>query len=245
MASTKTRGAASKPPLCIVGTAASIKDTPFDDKTYEIWAISTALTREECGRVDRAFEMHPRRYWGIPTVMERLCDFNGPVYMQEHTDEIPNSVEYPYKEVRERFYHPAMGDNIFVGTTMVWMILLALYEGYNDISLYGVHMAHDTEYVNQRATVGWALGLMQGMNLAGKPYRFWIHPDSQALKVWFEYGYGEETRTMQYLDQRKQGLLAGIKQADEQISDLQRRKWMTQGAAEEVKHLYEKTAGFR
>jgi len=243
MAKAKQEG--TKRPLCIVGTAPSIKDTPFDDESFEIWAISTALTREECGRVDRAFEMHPRRYWGIPAVTERLNEFAGPMYMQDHYDEIPNSVKFNYAEVREKYYHPTMGDNIFVGTTMVWMILLALYEGYTDISLYGVHMAHDTEYINQRATVGWALGLIQGMQLAGMPYRFWVHPDSQALKVWFEYGYGEETQTMQYLEQRKKGMELGIKQAQAQIDDLQRRKWMTEGAVSEVTHLYEKTAGFR
>ena len=245
MAKIKSNAEGRKPPLCIVGTAPSYVETPFGDDTVEIWAISTAVVREGFERADRVFEMHPRRYWGNLNVQERLNDFKGPVYMQDHYEEIPNSVKYPYDEVREKFYLPVMGDNLFVTTTMVWMLLLALHEGYTDISLYGVHMAHETEYSYQQSSCSWVLGIIHGWILEGKPYKLYIHEDSELLKARYEYGYGEPTRQMAYLKKRVEGLKEGIKRADAQITDLQRRKYMTEGAISEAKNIHDVLAGFK
>jgi hypothetical protein len=165
--------------------------------------------------------------------------------MQERVEEIPKSVRYPYEEVRERFYHPTMKDNLYVTTTMVWMLLLAMYEGYTDISLYGVHMAHETEYGYQRASMSWALGIIHGWILDGKPYRLYIHPDSELMTARYEYGYGEPTRAMQWIDKRRKGLMQGMKEADDKIADLQRRRHMTEGAAAEAKMIYDHLAGFK
>jgi hypothetical protein len=218
---------------------------PFGDETVEMWGVSTVMAREDCERLDRAFELHPRRYWGDFRVMERLNSFDGPIYMQERFDEIPNSVRFPYEEVRREFFLPAMGDNLFVTNTITWMLLLALHEGYTDISLYGVHMAHESEYGYQQASCSWALGIIHGRMLEGKPYKLTIAEDSELLKARYEYGYGEPTRAMQYVEKRRQGLLKGIKEAGEQIDNLQRRKFMTEGAAQEAKIIYDHLAGFK
>lgn len=234
-----------KPPLCIVGTAESYKEAPFGDDTVEIWAISTAVVRDGFERADRVFEMHPRRYWGDFRVQERLNSFDGPVYMQDHVEEIPNSVKYPYDEVREKFYLPVMKENLFVTNTITWMLLLALYEGYTDISLYGIHMAHDTEYGYQQASCSWALGIIHGWMLEGKPYKLYIHPDSELLTARYEYGFGEPTQAMQWVDKRRRGLMAGIQEADKQIEEMRIRRWKTEGAASEAKIIYDHIAGFK
>jgi hypothetical protein len=234
-----------KPPLCILGTAESLKDAPFGDETVEMWAVGTATAHKACERADRAFEMHPKRYWGQPAVTERYSNFDGPVYMQDHYDEIPNSVSYPYEEVKERFHLDAMGDNLYVTNTITWMILLALYEGYTDISLYGVHMSHETEYAYQRSSCSWALGIIHGFILEGKPYRLYIAEQSALLKAEYEYGYAEPTKAMQYLQGRISGLKAGVKEADRKITDLTERKLRTEGAISEAHAIYEKLAGFK
>lgn len=234
-----------KPPLCILGTAESLKEAPFGDETVEIWATGTAIAFPACERADVAFEMHPRRYWGAPNVADRYSSFDGPVYMQDHYDEIPNSVAYPYDEVRDKFYLDAMGDNLYVTNTITWMILLALHQGYKDISLYGVHMSHDTEYAYQRSSCSWALGIAHGMMLSGEKIHIRIAEQSSLLKAEYEYGYGEPTKQMQYINGRLDGLKLGVKEAENQIKNLTERKLRTEGAISEARHIYEKLAGFK
>lgn len=241
---TKKTGA-GKPPLVILGTASSMGSAPFEDENMEIWAIQTATAKEGFKRCDRAFEMHPRRYWGEPAVMERINKLTVPVYMQDHTDEIPNSVRYPYEEVRERFYLPVMKDNLFVTNTITWMLLLAIYEGYRDISLFGVHMAHDTEYGYQQASCSWALGIIHGMMLQGEKFHLYIAPSSELLTARYEYGYGEPTQSMQWVHSRINGMRKGVTEAQSRITELKERKLRTEGAITEAQNIYDHLAGFK
>jgi len=234
-----------KPPLCILGTAESLAEAPFGDETVEMWAAGTAIAFPACERADKVFELHPRRYWGAPNVMERYVEFKGEVIMQDHYDEIPNSIAYPHDEIKDMFHLDVMGSNLYVTNTITWMILLAIYQGYTDISLYGVHMSHSTEYAYQRSSCSWALGIIHGMILSGKPYRLHIAEASAILKAEYEYGYDEPTRTMQYLKGRLDGLSAGVKEAETNIKSLNERKLRTEGAISEAKHIYEKISGFK
>ena len=241
----KSNKAGVKPPVAIVGTASSCGEAPYGDETVEIWAINTAIARPEVERVDRVFEMHPARYWKQPRVMDRLNGFEGPIYMQDHYDDIPNSLKYPYDEIRGKFYLDAMGENLYVTNTIAWMILMALWEGYTDISLYGIHMAHETEYAYQRASCSWALGIIHGWILDGKPYKLYIHEDSSLMKAEYEYGYAEPTKAMKYLQGRIDGMKKGVQEAQSQINNLEQRKLRTEGAMGEARHIYEKLAGWK
>lgn len=240
-----------KPPLVIIGTASSAGAAPYEVKKengeylYEIWCGGTAPTKPDVLRYDRVFEMHPKRYWGQLPVTERYASLKCPVYMQDHYKEIPTSVAYPYEEVREKFYLQAMGDNLYVTNTITWMILLALHEGYRDISIYGVHMAHESEYAYQRSSCSWALGILHGLKLAGEDIKLYIHEESSILKAEYEYGYGEPTRQMQYVKSRIDGFRAGIQEARGNMNNLQIRIHKTEGAIEEAKHIYDKLAGFK
>lgn len=240
-----------KKPLCIIGTASSCGDAPYDlklagedDYMYDIWGINTALVNEKVKRLDVCFEMHPKRYWGQLPVMERLNDFGKRVVMQEHVKEIPNSEAYPREAIKKKYHIDAMGENLYATNTVTWMILLALEEGYTDISLYGIHMAHETEYAYQRASCSWILGVIHGWILDGKPYKITIHEHSELLKAAYEYGFDEPTKAMQFLEGRQQGMRAGIEQANSQIKSLEISKWKTEGAMSEAKLLYEKMAGW-
>lgn len=245
MKKSKTKEAAEKPPLVILGTASSRSQAPFDDDSIEIWGVGTTGAYDDVKRVDRLFETHPRRYWGDYRVMDRLNSFDGPIYMKDHYDEIPNSVKYPYEEVREMFYLNVMKDNLFVTNSITWMILLALYEGYRDISIFGVHMAHDTEYGYQQSSCSWVLGIIHGYILQGLPYSLYIAEESELLTARYEYGFFEPTREMQWVAKRRDGLLAGIKEADKRIEDLKIRRWKTEGAASEADIIYKRLAGYK
>lgn len=238
----------TKKPLVIIGTAPSYKDAPFGeeidgDPIYEIWGISTAANLPEVGKVDRMFELHPERYYGIPSVYQRLNEHECPIYMQDHFDLIPNSVPYPREEVKKEFYLPIMDKNLYVTNTITWMILLALHEGYTDISLYGIHMAHDTEYAYQRSSCSWAIGIIHGWMMAGLPYKLFIHGDSSLLKAEYEYGFDEPTNLMEFVKGRSAGMTAGINEVANKISKLREQQLRTEGAKSEADFMYKKIAG--
>lgn len=165
--------------------------------------------------------------------------------MQDHYEEIPNSVRYPYEEVKRMFYHPVMGENVFVTNTITWMILCALYEGYTDISLYGVHMAHQTEYGYQNASCSWALGIIQGYIIQGLPYKLYIVDESELLKARYEYGYDEPTAAMKRIQTDIEKLQKGVEMAGERITKSKHDLEQTQGALTYAKGIYNYLAGYR
>ena len=242
--------AEGRKPLCIIGTASTSGEAPYDlevdgEYVYDIWGINTALVKEDVKRLDVCFEMHPKRYWGQQMVTERLNDFGGRVVMQDHYDQIPKSEAFPREAIKKKYHIDAMGENLFVTTTMVYMVLLAIEEGYTDISLYGVHMAHESEYAYQRSSMSWVLGIIHGWILDGKDYKIYLPEESQILRAEYEYGYDEPTKAMQYLAGREDGMAKGIQEAQAQIDGLNIRKWKTEGAMSEAKHIYEKLAGWK
>lgn len=229
---------AKKQSLVILGTAPTMKEAPFEDDSFEIWGVSPVTTYEGFKRADRLFELHPPRYWRIPAVLSRLEDEKVPVYMADHYDEIPNSVRFPREEVKEMFHIDAMGKNLFVTNSITWMILLGLYEGYRDISFFGVHMAHETEYGYQAPSCSWALGYAQAMGCT-----IYLPEESQLLKARYEYGFDEPSELMRKMDTRLQGLKKGVDEASKQIKELEYRKAKTEGAVYEAEHWYQYVAG--
>ena len=235
----------AKKKLCIVGTAGSKSQAPYTDDSFEIWATGTAQVYDDVKRIDRLFEFHPKRYWGIPAVMERLNEFKGELMMQEHYEEIPNSQPYPYDAVRKQFYLPIMGESLFVTNSITWIILLAIHEGYRDISLFGVHMAHDTEYGYQQASCSWALGIIHAKMMAGEIDNLYIAEESELLKARYEYGFFEPTRTMAWVQKRQEALDAELKRIDGQLKSGERQRWLVEGARQESKIIYDRIAGLR
>ena len=237
-------------PLCIIGTASTCGDAPYDmeidgEYVYDIWGINTALVNEKVKRMDACFDMHPKRYWGQQGVTDRLNDFGKRVIMQDHYDQIPLSEAFPMEAIKKKYHLDVMGDNLYVTNTVTYMILLALEEGYTDISLYGIHMAHETEYAYQRASCMWILGIIHGWILEGKDYKLTLPEESQLFKAEYEYGYGEPTKAMNFLKGRQEGMRLGIEQANSQIKSLEISKWKTEGAMAEAQLLYEKMAGWK
>lgn len=231
--------------LCILGTASSMKEAPFEDESFEIWGMAGLIEDDDCKRLDKAFEMHPRRHWGQLPVLMRLNKFSGEIYMQDHYEEIPNSVRFPIEEIREEFHLPVMGENLYVTNTITWQILLGLHEGFRDFAIFGVHMAHDTEYAYQLPSCSWALGLIHGKMLAGEPYTLHLPEQSSLLKARYEYGYKEPSELMVAIDQRVQGLKAGVDKTSKEMADLQQARFKTEGALQEARHWYDYVAGHR
>lgn len=125
--------------VCIVGRGPGFEkclDTPG-----EIWVVSTAFKQLPSDRVNRIFNLHK------PEAMEswlyeeagRVVSVYGPFH------------RFPANELVNK-YGPVFGSSI------AWMLALALEEGYEKIYITGADMATREEYIDQRDTVFYWIG---------------------------------------------------------------------------------------
>lgn len=163
--------------VAIVGNADSKKYAPFEDLSKEIWGIN-----EWCPNLKRAtrwFQLHTPDVWRHNKKdkhhLKKLQRSKIPVYMQEHYEDIPNSVAFP-KEIIEKHGH------IF-GSTMDYLMALAVEEGFERIELYGIDLAIYTEYASQKPSFMYFVGLARGLGID-----VFIHPES-GLSVDQLYGF--------------------------------------------------------
>ena len=172
--------------LAIVGTAtSSIHLAPYNNPDYEIWGLNGVFALIDflnITNITRWFEIH-----SLEGIQEeaRLDEFyktlTTPIYMREAFPNYPSSVKYPLNEILQKF------PRAYFNNTVSWMIALAIYEGYEDISIFGVDMAQGTEYANQRPSCEYFLGYCEGAGI-----NVYIPDESDLLKTPFLYGFEDE-----------------------------------------------------
>ena len=197
--------------VAIVGFAPSWNLAPFKDESFEIWGLNELykyFSQMPDAVADRWFEIHspdsPSK--NTPEHRKWLAECPIPVYMQEHFDDIPNSIEYPRKEIKEYF-----GKNFIVdengaaftdySNSISWMIALAIYEGFEEIHVYGVDMAQKSEYAWQRSSCQYFLGYA-----AGKGIKLLIPKTSELCKFPQDYGWETDNQPRLKKRQRKKEL---------------------------------------
>lgn len=154
--------------IAIVGFSASSRDdAPYDDPSFEKWGMNNLHLVVKDKKWDRWFDMHQRDYMEANNPLlgtdhlEWLRKTSVPVYMLRESDEFPMSVRYPIEEIQERMltdwnFEPR--DVKYFHSSCAYPIALALHEGVDEIHIYGIDMAQDTEYSYQRPNAeGWIL----------------------------------------------------------------------------------------
>ncbi|MBI2934674.1 MAG: hypothetical protein HYY29_03785 [Chloroflexi bacterium] len=185
--------------VAILGFTDSWKLAPFGDPSFEIWGLNELylfISHIPGGRYDRWFELHmqdglksDRKRSNAPpdAHIENLKKLNCPIYMQQHWDDIPNSIPYPMAQICEAFPNPSPGWKPYLTNTVSYMLAVAIMEGFGEIHIYGVDMSHDTEYGGQRPSCEYFVGLAVGRGI-----KVYIPPVADLLKTVFFYGYEQE-----------------------------------------------------
>lgn len=193
--------------IAIVGCSQSKDLAPFNDANFEIWGVNNLYPF--IPRATRWFEIHEitlvngvylRRgspvFRGQPVVeyLKNLGEFaakhNIPVYMQKKWDIVPTSVVYPLEEIVKTF-----GE--YFTNTVSYELALAIYEklkgtsNAEEIHVYGVDMAVDTEYHHQRPSCEYFLGIIRGLELGGMKIKHYIPDEADLLKTMYLYGFNE------------------------------------------------------
>lgn len=211
--------------VAICGTAESLPMAPYDDRDWEIWSISCALTYPAFKRYDRLYEMHDRSYWSQSDVLKRIAEAKCEVWMQDAYPEVPMSKRYPLAEVSEG-YHKNFTNSI------VYMIAHAIYEKVGHIALFGVHMAADEEWGYQRPACEYWLGIAEANGIVVH-----VQAPTAILKCNYLYGYDKEWTMKRDLAQRKDALKQGEKQLEAQLEQIKQNYWQQQGAIKDVEFI--------
>ncbi len=234
-----------KKKVCIVGFAKTWQITPFKDLSFEIWGLNELYKyffKFPGARADRWFEIHspdsPSK--NNEEHQKFLTECPIPIYMQQKYDKFPNSRPYPRQEIKnmvnQNMIYP--GNELFktleyaangspftnFSNQITWMILLAIYEKFEEIHIYGVDMATKEElktgdgkmevtgeYVWQKpsceAAVGFALG--RGIKVL-------IPAQSELCKYPMDYGFDTDNGTRCFLKSRKKELIMKDQQLAQQ-----------------------------
>ena len=182
--------------LAIVGSATTTRvSAPWDDRAWDIWAISHWAKAKWMKRYTAIIEIHDAvldphpinpGYWQL------LQETEVPVYMLHMDSRVKNANPYPMDLIRSHFFDriKVNGERVDkFNSTLDYAIALALWQGYDYISFYGIDVRSEGEYAFERP--GWAFWL--GMAL-GREVTLELHSHTDLFKTI----YGPKHR--QYLD---------------------------------------------
>lgn len=138
--------------LAIVGAEKQTRHlAPYNDPEYDIWVFNEWANHDWCKRWDAVLQIHtPKVYKNLknekdPHHWEWLQqEWGKPIYMQDVDPLVPDSVKYPLDEIIRVF------GSRYLRATICYAIALALYQGYEEIHIYGVEMKSHAEYKSQR-----------------------------------------------------------------------------------------------
>jgi uncharacterized protein YfkK (UPF0435 family) len=138
--------------LAIVGAEEHTRHlAPYDDPEYDIWVFNEWANADWCKRWDALIQIHQQKVYRNlknekdPKHWEWLQKKHGkPVYMLDVDPLVPDSVKYPLDEIMQK-YHTG-----YLRATICYAIALALYQGYEEIHIWGVELKSHAEYRSQR-----------------------------------------------------------------------------------------------
>jgi hypothetical protein len=154
------------------------------DDSWEIWGLNELYRYMPADRFHRWFEIHDRPYLeetedGVQHMADLPKALHGvPIYMQKHHEDIPTSIRFPVERLVEQL------DSDYWTNCPAYMIGVAIAMGYEEIAIYGVDMAQETEYAYQRPCCEHWLGVATGMGIKTS-----VPPESDLLKTLGLYAY--------------------------------------------------------
>ena len=191
--------------ICLLGSApSSLRLAPFSNPDWAMCGCSPGVYGV-APRTEAWVELHryePGQPWFSPEYCQFLANYPGPVWMAEKRPEIPNSIELPLVELIQK-YSP-----YFFTSSLAYMMAMAIESGFKRIALYGVDMAAESEYHQQRlgcqyfAIIAKAHGIEVG-----------VPPESDLFRPSPLYGVSEVSHARIKMLARRRELEARVQQA--------------------------------
>jgi|TARA_R100001530_G_scaffold83109_1_gene57944 hypothetical protein len=228
-----------KKKVAIVGTApSSWQLAPFGDPEWEIWGISAM--HQHLPRWDRWFEFHdldifvdldngPMRPFkaAYEGHLEWLGACKGPLYVKELDPRVPHGKLFPWQELVTKFGRGGFTNSIS------WLVAFAIKEGYEEIGIWGVDMAQESEYRHQKPGCYFFMGWAQGAGI-----KMTIPEQSDLFKIRALYGFEDNYSEFHAkCDVRKRELTERIRAADLQKEKFEKEGVYLRGAINDIDYF--------
>jgi hypothetical protein len=183
--------------VCIVGTAPTWKEAPWDDPSMEFWCLNDFhLLKPK--RADRWYDLHPFDHMYFHSGGKKILSHQVPpgyfirpqghleflkaqsipVYVQDASLlGTPNARTFPKADVEA-----AVGP--YFASSPAWMVGHALAEGVTELHIYGIHLATEWEYLKQKPNMAFLLGMA-----AGRGVKIVIPKTAPLLRESHQYAY--------------------------------------------------------
>lgn len=221
--------------VSIIGFAGSWYQAPWKDKDMDFWGINElykysgpeAAKYKVNPHYDVWFEIHD--ILNSPSKQQKehqnfLQTLNIPLVTQKHWDKYPSSMAYPRKEVKEYFNSNFVMSGVGAEFTdysnqISWMTALAIMLGYEEIHIYGVDMAANTEYNFQRASCQFFIGYA-----AGKGIKVLIPKSSELCKHYCDYGFETDNAGRHRTKDRIKDLNHKLRDMEQRLAEIEYNK---------------------
>lgn len=198
--------------IAIIGTASNLVDAPYSDESWEIWGLNGAY--QSVPRYTRWFDMHDLsilKKYHLPEYFDFLRATGDKLMMNKKYDELPEAKVFPAVELVKKYGR-------YFTNTVAWLIALAMEEGADEIGIWGVNMASDTEYGSQRPSCEYFIGLARGRGI-----KVTVPDDSEMLKCSWLYGIEGVPAIIAKLPDKKREIQGNQSEIFNQIDNLQGR----------------------
>jgi len=246
--SLKLKNGVHRDKVCILGFAPSWVDAPFGDDTFDVWCLNEmyeTFNKHGMGRASLWFEVHSPDSTSKSSERHQafLAGCPIPVVMQEYFPKYPNSVPFPRAAVKKMVQENWIVDEncdtyTNFSNQVTWMIYMAILMDYKEIHVYGVDMAHESEYAWQRPSCEAALAFAaaRGIKVA--------RPKSSELCHFpKDYGFDTDNAGRHYKKKRQKMLMEKRNRLSQELENILKAKTNTElsiaqidGALSEINH---------
>lgn len=238
--------------IALIGSApSSIRLAPYADPTWKIWGCSPGVY-SVAPRSDAWFELHrwepgvlgrpeSQKPWFSPEYVAWMAR-HPLVWMNEPVPEIPGSRALPVQQLLDKY------GTYFFTSSLAWMFALAIEdilaereaaraagqpEPFAAIGLYGVDMAANEEYGDQRTGCQFFATLANNLGIT-----VIVPPESDVLMPKPLYGIGESSHIAIKLTERRRELAARIAQAEAAVQGARDQLYFLKGAMDDLDYMW-------
>lgn len=169
--------------VAIVGTAGTWNMVPWNDPSLKVWSLNDAYRMKGFVRADRWYDFHPPdKWWGAPdgankifahqipvghyvrpsTHKQWLLAQSIPVYLHpEYQTTWPDACGKPHVQALP---HDVLFEEFgrYFTSSPAFMLAHAVMEGCRELHIYGIHLATEHEYIEQRPNFEFLIGRVLG-----------------------------------------------------------------------------------
>jgi hypothetical protein len=148
-----------------VAKAASSAFAPYDDPEWEVWGMPWVVYRRT---LDVYFDVHTKEFWDKSALetdwVDRINQTGAPIYCDaSQLDTFKNGVEFPFEAIEKTI--PTHFFENSIAFQIAFAILSHETNPIDEIGVYGVNMMGSREYLWERASVVYMIGLAQGRGI--------------------------------------------------------------------------------